>query len=268
MGHYGPHASLAGFGTMAAAVSGWFHITGWPDRMPCGPFSAYTDYVAPRFLLLAVFAALEHRRHTGQGQYIDLSQAEASMQFMADGVLDYSVNGRVAERRGNDDALHAPHGTYRATGEDQWVSIAVTDDQQWQSLAELIGRSDLSELGILERRARQAELDAAIETWTRSLSAPDAAHRLIALGVAAHQVQNTVEAWDDPQLRYRGHFQHVPHDSMGQTWVEGSRYRLSRTPPKVGSPPTLGQHNWDVLTSVLGYDEDRAADLAAAGVFG
>jgi crotonobetainyl-CoA:carnitine CoA-transferase CaiB-like acyl-CoA transferase len=108
MGHYGPQCSLAGFGTMAAAVSGWFHITGWPDRLPCGPFSAYTDYVSPRFLLMAVLAAVEHRRRTGEGQYIDLSQAEASLQFMSQAVLDYTVNGRVAERHGNDDPLFAP----------------------------------------------------------------------------------------------------------------------------------------------------------------
>ncbi|MFN0092556.1 MAG: CaiB/BaiF CoA transferase family protein [Acidimicrobiales bacterium] len=267
MGHYGPEASLAGFGTMAAAVSGWFHVTGWADRPPCGPFSAYTDYVSPRFLLLAVLAALEHRRRTGLGQYIDLSQAEASLQFMADAVLDCTANGRVAARHGNDDAVYAPHGVYRAAGVDRWVAVAVTGDGPWRELCRIIERPDLAELGEAERRARRRELDDAVEAWTSRLPAEEAEARLVSRGVAAHQVQNTVEAWNDPQLRHRGHFQRTPHAVMGETWVEGSRYRLSRTPARVGPPPSLGEHNWAVLTEVLGYDDERAAALAASGIF-
>ncbi|MFN0026600.1 MAG: CaiB/BaiF CoA transferase family protein [Acidimicrobiales bacterium] len=267
MGHYGPESSLAGFGTMAAAISGWFHVTGWPDRLPGGPFSAYTDYVSPRFLLLAVFAALEHRRRTGQGQYIDLSQAEASLQFMGQSVLEYTVNGTVVERAGNDDAVFAPHGTYRARGTEEWVAIAVTGEEPWRALCDVLQRPDLAELTIEQRRAGRRDLDQIIEGWTSGLSAAQVQHRLIARGIAAHQVQNTVEAFNDPQLAHRGHFVQVPHGAMGKTWVEGSRYRLSRTPAVVGAPPTLGQHNWEVLTEVLGYDDDRAADLAAAGAF-
>lgn len=268
MGNAGPEAALAGFGTMAAAVSGWFHITGWPDRLPCGPFSAYTDYVSPRLLLPAVLAAVEHRRRTGQGQHIDLSQAEASLQFMAHAVLDFTVNGRIAERCGNDDAVFAPHGTYRAAGDDQWVSIAVTDDDAWRQLCQVLERPDLAPMVAGERLARRRELDEIVEAWTCRRPPAETAERLVRLGVAAHQVQNTVEAWHDPQLRHRDHFRRVPHGAMGETWVEGSRFRLSRTPPVVGTPPTLGEHNWEVLTDVLGYDEERAAALAASGVFG
>ncbi|MGH1491969.1 MAG: CaiB/BaiF CoA transferase family protein [Acidimicrobiales bacterium] len=267
MGHYGPHSSLAGFGTMAAAVSGWFHVTGWPDRPPCGPFSAYTDYVAPRFLLIALFAALEHRRRTGEGQYIDLSQAEAALEFMGQAVLDYTINGRVAGRHGNDDAVHAPHGTYPSRGDDQWVSIAVTDDKMWHRMCQLLSRPDLASLTVGQRHEQNRKLDSIIEQWTSERSPSEAMEQLIAQGVAAHQVQNTVEAWDDPQLAHRQHFRQVPHSVMGQTWIEGSRFRMSRTPPGAGSPPSLGEHSWDVLTEVLGYDDDHAGRLAASGIF-
>ncbi|MPY91660.1 MAG: CoA transferase [Acidimicrobiia bacterium] len=271
MGQTGRHSALAGFGTMAAAVSGFFHVTGWPDRAPCGPFGAYTDYVSPRFLLASVLAALEWRRRTGQGQYIDLSQAEASMRLLAPAVLDYTVNGRVVERQGNDDVSFAPHGVYPAFGEDQWVAIAVASDEQWRALCEVLPRADLAGLSGLSgaaRRARRRELDELLCAWTRGCPAGEVMELLQRAGVPAHQVQNTVEAFADPQLRHRGHFVQVPQSAMGQTWVEGSRLRLSRTPARVErGAPTIGEHSWQVLTEVLGYDEDRAAELAVAGVF-
>lgn len=268
MGQYGPQAALAGFGTMAAAVSGWFHITGWPDRPPCGPFSAYTDYVSPRFLLVSVLAALEHRRRTGEGQYIDLSQAEASLQFLAPAVLDHTVNGRVMERLGNDDPVLAPHGVYPASGEDQWVAVAAGNDQQWRNLCQELGRPDLAPLSACERRQQRRQLDEVVSQWTARCTPAEAAQRLQAVGVAAHPVQGSAEAFADAQLRHRGHFVEVPHSAMGRTWVEGPRWRLSRTPATVerGSP-TLGEHSWEVLTEVLGYDDDRAAELAAAEIF-
>ena len=85
MGQTGPLASFAGFGNLAAAISGFCNLCGWPDRAPAGPFGAYTDYVAPRFTAAAILAALDHRRRTGEGQYIDVSQAEASMHFLGAG---------------------------------------------------------------------------------------------------------------------------------------------------------------------------------------
>ena len=267
MGQDGPHATLAGFGTMAAAVSGFFHITGWPDLRPCGPFMAYTDYVSPRFLFAAVMAALEHRRRTGEGQYIDLSQAEASMRLLSPAVLDFTVNGRVMERMGNDDAVFAPHGVYRCAGEDQWIAIAVTDDARWRRLVALVepANAELADLSAPQRRAQRRQLDDLLGVWAADQKAADLMQLLQEHGIPAHQVQNTVEAFDDPQLAHRGHFVRVPHDAMGHTWVEGSRFRFSRSRPRVerGSP-TIGEHSWQVLTEILGYPEDKVVELAAA----
>jgi benzylsuccinate CoA-transferase BbsF subunit len=84
-------------------------------------------------------------------------------------------------------------------------------------------------------------------------------------GVAAHVVQNSPEFAADPQVAHRGHFVEVPHAKQGTTVVEGTRFRLSRTPAKVThGAPTFGEHTFDVLTELLGYDGDRIADLAAA----
>ncbi|MEL7154975.1 MAG: CoA transferase [Actinomycetota bacterium] len=267
MGQVGPERLLAGFGTMAAAISGFFHITGWPDRAPCGPFMAYTDYVSPRFLLPAVLGAVAHRDRTGEGQYIDLSQAEASMHLLSPAILDYTVNGRVMERRGNDDDVFAPHGCYPVQGTDRWLALAVTDDECWHRCTDLMGRPDLASLDAGERRARRRELDQLMCAWTASQDGDALCERLQAAGIAAHPVNDTTSAATDPQLAHRRHFVEVPHASAGTSWVEGSRFALRRTPARVDRPsPTLGEHSWEVLTDVLGYSDDQAAMLAAAEV--
>jgi crotonobetainyl-CoA:carnitine CoA-transferase CaiB-like acyl-CoA transferase len=269
MGQSGPLASLAGFGTMASAISGFFNITGWRDRPPCGPFGAYTDYTSPRVLAACVLAAVDHHRRTGEGQYIDLSQAEASMMFLAPALLEHTVNGRVWERNGNDDPALVPHGVYPAAGEDRWVAVACRDDADWARLAGLLGRPDLGALTAVERRARVEELDGLIAQWTATRPPEEAQETLQGAGVAAHQVQNTAECFADPQLAHRRHFREVSHATQrdGITWVEGTRFTLSRTPAQITrGGPTFGEHTFDVLTDILGYDGDRVADLAVAGV--
>ena len=267
MGQSGPWASLAGFGTMAAAISGFFAVTGWADRAPCGPFGAYTDYVAPKLLLPVLLAALEHRRATGEGQYIDLSQGEASLHLLAPALLDSVVNGGIAGRHGNDDDVHAPHGVYPCSGEDRWVAVAVTDDRAWAGLCGLLGRDDLAVLTVPERRQRRRELDDLVAGWTATMDMTAAQERLQAAGVAAHRVQNSPECMADPQLVHRQHFRTVEHAAQGTTVIEGTRYRLSRTPAVITrGGPTIGQHTFDVLTDILGYDGDRIAELAVAEV--
>ena len=143
MGQSGPLAQFAGFGNLAAAISGFTNLAGWPGRQPAGPFGAYTDYIAPWFNAAAVLAALDYRRRTGRGQHIDLSQAEASLHFLGPALLDYTVNGRVWQGDGNRDLNYAPHGVYPAAGTDRWIAIAVTNNEQWQALCAVMGRPDL-----------------------------------------------------------------------------------------------------------------------------
>lgn len=265
MGQTGPMRLYSGFGNLAAAISGFHYITGWPDRDPSGPFSAYTDYVSPRFTVAAVMAALDHRRRGGGGQYVDFSQAESAIHLLGPALLDYEVNGRVAERQGNRDRLMAPHGVYPAAGDDRWVAVAVEDDDRWRALSAELGRADLAGLSAQERLERADELDAVVAGWTSSQDEGAVQERLQALGIAAHVVQNTVECWHDPQLAHRGHFVTVDHALHGPVTVEASRFTFSRTPPTSYRPaPTLGQHAFEVLTELLGYDVERVADLAAA----
>jgi crotonobetainyl-CoA:carnitine CoA-transferase CaiB-like acyl-CoA transferase len=267
-GQSGPLSSFAGYGTMGASMSGFYDMTGWPDREPAGCFGAYTDYVSPRLLASALLAALEHRNRTGEGQYIDLSQAEASINFLTPALLDYRVNDRVYVRQGNDHALMLPHAIYPAAGDDRWVAVVCEDDEQWRTLAAEVGApDDLAQLGLDGRRARRDDIDRIVSDWTRSRSPSDVQDHLQRLGVAAHQVQNADTCPSDPQLVHREHFRQVAHDVHGTVWIEGTRFRLSRTPADIQrGGPTYGQHTFEVLEEILGYDADRIAELAVAGV--
>jgi crotonobetainyl-CoA:carnitine CoA-transferase CaiB-like acyl-CoA transferase len=268
-GQTGPLAQLAGFGTMAAAMSGFFNICGWPDRAPSGPFGAYTDYVAPRYFLSALLAAVEHRRRTGLGQYIDFSQAEASIHNLSPLLVDYFVNGRVAIRPGNDDANSAPHGVYPGIDDDSWVAIACETDHQWRSLCAVVGHplSPLAKLGREDRLGRRREVDSMVAAWTATRTADQVTAELQASSVPSHPVANADDVWADPQLNHRGHFVELPHGTLGTTWVIGSRFGLSRTPASLNrAGPSLGEDTYEILSNILGYHGDHIANLAAAGI--
>src|SRR6476660_9142776 len=140
MGQSGPAAELAGYGYHAAAVSGFYEIPGWADRPPAGPFNAYTDTIAPRFLATTLLAALDHRRRTGEGQFIDQAQMESALHFLAPELLDAQVTGTSPRRAGNYDPFCAPHDAYPCAGDDEWCAIAVENDEQWAALRKAIGQ--------------------------------------------------------------------------------------------------------------------------------
>ncbi len=269
-GQTGPEAGLAGFGTMGAMIAGFGELAGWPDRDPAGPFLAYTDYVSPRYIATAVLAALDHRRRSGEGQWIDLSQAEASIHFIGPAILDYTVNGRIMRRNGNVSAEHAPHGVFAAAGDDRWVAIACADEPQWQALCRATGNegwlADPRFDTFAARQANREALEEAIAAWTRARDVGEIEQTLQAAGVPVHRASSSADAFADPQLAQRGHFVTLDHPELGPVPLEGSRMLLSRTPAQVRWPgPTLGQHNEQVLREILGLSEEEVTALAVAG---
>jgi len=268
-GQTGPHAALAGFGTMGGAAGGFAELHGWPDRGPAGA-GAYTDYAAPKFIVSSILAALDHRRRTGVGQHIDLSQVEASVHFLGPAVLDYTVNGHVQSREGNASRDYAPHGVYPAAGEDRWIAIAATTDRKWYSLCDVIGdgawAADPRFSSNAARLAHRDALDDALAGWTRGRDLAEMEEMLQAAAVPAHRVSTSVDCFADPQLLARGHFLTVEHPELGPVPIESSRMRFSDTPARVSRPgPTFGQDNERVLRDILGLSDDEIVDLVAAG---
>jgi crotonobetainyl-CoA:carnitine CoA-transferase CaiB-like acyl-CoA transferase len=261
MGQSGPWRDFAGFGRLAASLGGFQQFASWPDCPPAGPFGAYTDAIASRYNALAILAALEHRSRTGEGQYIDLSQTEAALHFLAPAFLDWTVNGNVAGAVGNDDRDCFPHGMFPAAGEDRWVAIAVRTRGEWCALCDVIQRRDLR-----ERRDERAEVEAAVATWTREREAAAVEAALQTAGVPAHAALDTPALFADPQLQHRGHFIEIAHDLYPTTTIESSRLHLSRTPARNPERAlSLGRDNSSVLETILGYSPERIADLADRG---
>ncbi|MEZ5411956.1 MAG: CoA transferase [Acidimicrobiales bacterium] len=271
-GQTGPYALVAGYGTMGAAIGGMVQPTGWPDQPPAGPYGAYTDACAPRISVAAILAAVEHRDRTGEGTYLDQSQIEASLHYMTPAILDHQITGNPWDRMGNDDPELCPHGVYPSAGDNEWVAIAVRSVDDWRALATAIGRDDLAAdpaLGTAEgRRARQAELDAAIAAWTADRPPGDAEAVLQARSVPAHAVVHSHMDELDPQLVHRQHLVPVLHEGQPERVVERTRIELSRTPPDPHHIPAMGQHTDQILRDVLGYDEARVAQLRACGALG
>jgi crotonobetainyl-CoA:carnitine CoA-transferase CaiB-like acyl-CoA transferase len=257
MGQTGPLGRFAGYGNIGAAMSGFQSLVGWPDRMPFGPYGPYSDYVAPRFALVVLLAALDR----GEGCHIDLAQTEAAAHFLAPQLVEYRATGRVAERMGNRDPEMAPHGVY-PSADGRWVAIAVRDDADWRALAERIGLDDLRFATTAARLAHADELDELVAAWTATQSAAGVEQLLQAAGVPAHVALDSDTALGDEQFAARRHFV----DLEGKTVVQGSRYRLSRTPAVVDrAAPTFGRDNDHVLRDLLGYDDARIASLEEIG---
>lgn len=274
MGQTGPSARLAGYGNIGASMSGYQDLVGWPDRSPIGPFGPYTDYVGPRFSLALLLAALDHRRRTGEGYYLDVAQSEIGIFLLSPQLADYFDRGTVASRRGNADERFAPHGVFAGRPDehgDRFVAIAVCTDQQWQALAGEVGGPELAtdpryrdEAG---RRAAAAEIEALVAEWTKGRCVEDVQATLQALGVPAHVAVNSLDWSRDEQLAHRGHIRTLPHPRFGTATVEGPRYLLSETPGRVARPaPALGQDNEYVIRTLLGHDARTYRRYADAGV--
>ena len=272
MGQTGPARSLAGYGYHAAAIAGFYEVTGWPDRPPAGPFTAYTDVVAPHFLASTVAAALDHHRRTGQGQYIEQSQMEAALHFLGPELAQFQVSGAVPRRAGNDDPGMSPHGVFPANGEDQWIAIACETDAQWAALAGAMGPAapvgaDLARFA--GRKLRQEEIHGAIAAWTAGQERYALMQRLQAAGVPAGAVQRSSDLLADPQLAHRNFFRSLQHPEMGTVPYEGHQFRIAGydNGPRFAAP-CLGEHTWEVLTEILGLEEAAAAEYLAAGGVG
>jgi crotonobetainyl-CoA:carnitine CoA-transferase CaiB-like acyl-CoA transferase len=268
-GSSGPWQTYSGYGHSLQAASGYCHLTGWPDGPPIGTGIAYTDFLVPHIATIALVAALDHRRRTGQGQYIDASQFEAAIHGLGTAMLDYTANGHEQARLGNRDIEAAPHGCYRCK-DGRWLVIACTTEQHWEAFKAALGRPEWCDLERNRRRWQridnQKEIDQFIQWWAEDISSIHAFKQMRDFGVPSGIVKSPEEMHRDPQLKHRGHYWKLQHPVMGERTYDGPAFRLSRTPAELTkAAPCLGEDNAYIFREIVGLSDEELAEAIASG---
>jgi benzylsuccinate CoA-transferase BbsF subunit len=269
-GQTGPIAKYVAYGPTQVPSIGLASLTGYVGGNPREVGISYGDPNGGNCAAIAVLAALRHRDATGEGQYVDMSQWEAAIPLVVEGLMTYQMTGSQPPRMGNRDEFEAPQGVFRCVGDDRWVALSCWSDAEWTALTRAIGRADLAAdpgLAVRKgRKARETELEGAIAAWTAERSAEEAASALRAAGVPAHPVFTTKEVAEDPELARRGLWVRLPHPEVEGATHVGIPWQMSATPLAVRrAAPALGQHTDEILAGVLGLSERAIRDLREAG---
>ncbi|HKV53809.1 MAG TPA: CoA transferase [Candidatus Binataceae bacterium] len=270
-GQTGPFKGFIGYGPPASAAAGMFFGTGYRGLGPSEIGISYPDPNAGVFGAFAIMAALTQRALTGEGQYIDQSQWETAVVLMPEGLLQYEMTGKEPERQGNRDSVMAPHECYRASGDDQWVSIAVGSEDEWRALCRVMENPLLADdprfKNSVLRKQNEDALDEIVTAWTSKRDRWEIVRRLQAQGVAAFPSMSNKDIADDPHLLERNFLVQLDHPEVGKRKHAGVPWKMSGTSCEVRSPAPLRDADTEaVMKSLLGYTSDKVEQLRKAGI--
>jgi len=267
----GPWAERVGFAQNMEQMAGMAYLTGYRDQEPLVPRGP-GDPLGGAHAAFATLAALARRDATGEGVLVEVPLIEGSLNITAEPVVEFTAYGRLMERDGNRSAHAAPQGLYPCIGEEQWLAISVGTNEQWQSLAALLGddlRHDASLDTLGGRRNAHDRLDERINAWAAERALDDALASLIAVGVPAAALADPRTIHAHPHFVARGFFEDTPHPVVGSLPIAGMPFRMSGVDRWIFAPaPLMGQHNRDVLGGLLGLDDAHLAALTETGVIG
>ena len=256
-GSQGAAAEFPAYGTSVESITGVPSLMGYEGEMPMTSGIAYPDPVTGMNAAAAIMTALRHRTSTGQGQFIDLALAEGPVCQIGEYVGAYAHNGTQPARSGNSHYKHAPHGVYPCLGDDRWLAIAVTCEEQWHALCRVMGALRLLYDGRfrdeLARKTNEAALNDIISSWTEQRDAIETMHALQGAGVPAGAVHRSIDMLNDPHLRERDFFVTLDEKDVGRKTYPGQAIITDGLPKQNwrASVP-LGEHNEFVLCDLLG----------------
>ena len=272
-GNTGPWKGYLGYGIGQEQLSGMAHMTGYRGEGPMKSGINHGDPITGSHAAGVLMAALRHRRRTGKGMFIDVSQQESAVALMGPEVLAYQMTGQEPERQGNRSRWYAPANSYPCAGEDRWVTIAATNQKQWQSLARAMDAAGLASdprfATAGQRRENHDELDRIISEWTIGQEAYEVTQKLQNAGVPSGPVLRGPDLLADPHYKDRETFVTVDHPQVGPKQYPGIPWKMSVTPGQVRWPsPTLGQHNEEVYGELLGMTGQEIGQLEKTGIIG
>ena len=269
MGAVGPHAHYGAYGSHLAALTGFNMLAGEEGEIPIGLGTLFPDFSCnPLHATAAILAGLRHGAATGEGVDIDVCQFESTLHLLGPALKFTSTTGEQPARVGNRHLWRVPHGVYQCAGDDEWLALSVGSDHQWRSLVELLAPESaggwFQNDTFLQRQRHREEIDVAIGAWLRVRDKWHAAEELLAAGVPASPV-STIADLLERDVTLKDEFVQVQLES-------GAGATVQRLPIEIGEygtlsrPPLLGEHNFDILVNVCGYQPERVAELIAAGV--
>ncbi len=270
-GHTGPYRDYRSYGPTAQAYAGLTATVGLPDREPAGWGFSYMDHMGAVMNAAAVMMALERRRRTGRGDFIDAAQCQEASALLGPMLLDAAINHIQIRPRGNRDLYrdYCPSNVYRCRGTDRWIAISVRSDEEWRRLRKAMGDPEWATRPELETRsgrlASEDEIDQWIAEWASQFEVYDLMEKLQSAGVAAGVVQTIIDQLErDSQLRHRGLFTMLDHPVLGVKTYVGTPVKMSSLDLGLKRrSPQLGEHTREVLTELLGYSHDKINDLVA-----
>jgi benzylsuccinate CoA-transferase BbsF subunit len=270
-GSTGPYRDYRGYDPIFNSVSGVFELTGYEDGPPGrGGIVGHLDITNGGMLAFNTICALEYRARTGKGQYIDIAQFTTGSFILGEAYMDYFMNRKSPTRVGNKDDLWAPHNCYRCRGEDKWVSIAITAEEEWVAFCQAVGKPEwIKDKRFADEHSRwqnQEELDKLVTEWTVNHTHYEVMDILQKAGVAAVPSMSQDEIAHDPHLIKRGAFVDVEHPETTTRPYLAPPWRFSDTPNDITHAPLLGQDNEYVCLEVLGMPIEEFATLVGENV--
>ncbi len=268
-GRGGPFGEMPAYGPLNSGFAGVHLLWNHPDApYPCGTSMNHPDHIAGKLLAVAVLAALEHRRRTGEGQLVEMAQTEAAAYLVGELYLEGALGGTDPQPVGNRSAVAVPHGVFPAAGDDAWVAIAVPDDGAWTRLCGALGwAADAAVATLAGRLAAVDAIESRLSAWTAVRAARECAELLQAHGVSAMPVLGPLEHRADPHLQARGYLVETEHAEVGLEHHVGQPTRWSRLATRTASSaPCLGAHTAEVLREHLGLTDDEIVALTERAV--
>ena len=271
-GQTGPYREYMGYGPAMPPLAGLSEGTGYIGGGPQEMGLSMPDPTAGITGTLGVVSALIKREQTGEGDHLDISLWEATAVLNLGGWMDYVVDNKQPKRNGNRSDVMAPHGCYPCKGEDAWVSIAVSGDEEWHQLAKEISKDlqgDPRFKDLQARKQNEDALDEILVLWTQGQDKWSVTERLQAKGVAAFPTMTTEDIVEDPHLLSRGFIERLPHPEVGEKAHTGIPWITRNTSSQVSrSAPCLGADTDRYLRDLLGYDDEQVDELYGIGAVG